>query len=376
MVDETLVVVDRRLKAYDFGPNHPLAPIRVMLTYDNIESHSLLDAEHVTTAEMAEDFDEHLIRSVHTDEYIEAVKTAGAADGHGMPGFGLASLDVPVFEGMHQASVNVCAATFAATRAVARADAMHGLNLAGGLHHAMPARASGFCVYNDIAVSISWLLSQGIERIAYIDVDAHHGDGVEAIFWDDPRVMTISIHESGKTLFPGTGHVSDIGGPNAKGFAVNIPLPAGVDDAAWLRAFEGVVPALLDDFKPQIIFSQHGCDSHRDDPLTHMNLTIDGQRASYRLIHEWAHTFAQGKWIAVGGGGYALFDVVPKIWTHLAAIATHQEEKVSFTEDANVEYARFDDGWDPNNEIDRCIMATRRAIFPHHGLIADPSAAF
>lgn len=376
MVDEALVVVDRRLKAYDFGPKHPLAPIRVMLTYDNIEAHSLLDAEHVTTAEMAEDFDEQLIRAVHSDEYIDAIKAAGAADGHPMPGFGLASLDVPIFEGMHQASAQVCAATFAATRAVATGQVQHALNIAGGLHHAMPARASGFCVYNDIAVSISWLLSQGFERIAYIDVDAHHGDGVETIFWDDSRVMTISIHESGKTLFPGTGHVSDIGGPQAKGYAVNIPVPAHIKDAAWLRAFDGVVPALLEDFKPQIIFSQHGCDSHRDDPLTHMDLTIDGQRAAYQMIHDWAHRFADGRWVAVGGGGYALFDVVPKIWTHLAAIVTHQEDKVSFTEDGAIGFARFDDGWDPNSEIDRSIMATRRAVFPHHGLIADPFATF
>ena len=376
MVDETLVVVDRRLKSYDFGPKHPLAPIRVMLAYDNIEAHGLLDAPHVRTAEMFEGFDESLVREVHTDEFIEAVRTAGAANGHAMPGYGLASLDVPIFQGMHEAAVQVCAATFAATEAVASGRVQHALNIAGGLHHAMPARASGFCVYNDIAVSISWLLQQGYERIAYIDVDAHHGDGVEAVFWNDPRVMTISIHESGSTLFPGTGHVSDIGGPAAKGFAVNIPVPAHTTDSQWLRAFDGVVPALLEDFKPQIIFSQHGCDSHRDDPLTHLELTIDGQRAAYRMIHDWAHRYADGKWIAVGGGGYALFDVVPRIWTHLAAIVTHQEDKVSFSDDGDVSFARFDQGWDPNNEIDRSIMAARRSAFPHHGLIADPSASF
>ncbi|MEN9710682.1 MAG: hypothetical protein RL441_674, partial [Actinomycetota bacterium] len=133
---------------------------------------------------------------------------------------------------------------------------------------------------------------------------------------------------------------------------------------------------LLEDFKPQVIFSQHGCDSHRDDPLTHLELTVDGQRAAYRLIHDWAHKYSDGKWIAVGGGGYALYDVVPRIWTHLVAIVTHQEDAVSFTDDGAVSFSRFDDGWDPNNDIDRVIMATRRAIYPHHGLIADPSASF
>ena len=371
-----MVVVDPRLQAYDFGPKHPLAPIRVLLTYEQLEKHDLLSASHVEVRELAADFDEQLIADVHRADFIDAVKAASTAEGHASPGFGLASLDVPIFEGMHAASAQVCAATFAAAEAVASGDALHAVNIAGGLHHSMPARASGFCVYNDIATSISWLLSQGFERIAYIDVDAHHGDGVEAMFWNDPRVMTISIHESGKTLFPGTGHVSDIGGPNAKGFAVNIPVPAHTLDAAWLRAFEAVVPPLLEDFKPQVIFSQHGCDSHRDDPLTHLELTVDGQRAAYRLIHEWAHKYSDGKWIAVGGGGYALYDVVPRIWTHLVAIVTHQEDAVSFTDDGAVSFSRFDDGWDPNNDIDRVIMATRRAIYPHHGLIADPSASF
>lgn len=157
---------------------------------------------------------------------------------------------------------------------------------------------------------------------------------------------------------------------------MNIPVPAHTLDAAWLRAFEAVVPPLLEDFKPQVIFSQHGCDSHRDDPLTHLELTIDGQREAYRLIHEWAHRYADGKWIAVGGGGYALYDVVPRIWTHLVAIVTHQEDAVTFTDDGSVAFNRFEDGWDPNNDIDRVIMATRRAIYPHHGLIADPSASF
>jgi acetoin utilization protein AcuC len=289
---------------------------------------------------------------------------------------GIGTMDVPRFDGMHEATLAVCSATLTAAQAVASGDFEHAVNLAGGLHHGMADRASGFCVYNDIAVSIMWLLDHGFERIAYIDVDAHHGDGVESIFWNDPRVLTISIHESGRTLFPGTGHSHDMGGPDALGYAINIPLPSQVGDAQWLRAFDAVVPEMLAEFKPQIIFSQHGCDSHRDDPLTNMELSIDGQRTSYEMIHQYAHDFADGKWVAVGGGGYALESVVPRIWTHLVAIATHQSERVHFTDGEKTDYKSLSRGWDPHSEVDRAIMATRKGIFPIHGLPADPTSGF
>ena len=240
----------------------------------------------------------------------------------------------------------------------------------------MADHASGFCIYNDVAVAISHMLANGVERIAYIDVDAHHGDGVERIFWNDPRVLTISIHQSGRTLFPGTGFAEDVGGEAARGFAVNVALPAHTQDADWLRAFEAVVPELLGEFAPQVIFSQHGCDSHRLDPLTSMELSIDGQRRSYEMIHDWAHQFANGRWVAVGGGGYALEDVVPRIWPHLVAISAHQPELVDFTDGEAAIFKSFALGWDPHSEIDRAIMNTRKAVFPLHGLIADPAAGF
>ena len=184
----------------------------------------------------------------------------------------------------------------------------------------MPDRASGFCVYNDVAVGIQWLLDQGAQRVAYVDVDVHHGDGVEAIFWDDPRVLTISLHESGQFLFPGTGFADDTGGPGAEGSAVNVALPPGTADAGWLRAFHAVVPPLLREFDPEILVTQHGCDSHADDPLAHLMLSVDGQRAAYLALHDLAHEVAGGRWVATGGGGYALVDVVPRAWTHLLAI--------------------------------------------------------
>ena len=180
-----------------------------------------------------------------------------------------------------------------------------------------PTAASGFCVYNDAAVAIAWALAAGAERVAYVDVDVHHGDGVEAAFWDDPRVLTISLHESGRYLFPGTGSPNDVGGPGAEGRAVNVALPPGTGDDGWLRAFHAVVPPLLERFDPQLLVTQHGCDSHALDPLAHLELSVDGQRATYAALHDLAHRYAGGRWVALGGGGYALVQVVPRAWAHL-----------------------------------------------------------
>ena len=230
---------------------------------------------------------------------------------------GLGTEDDPLFPGMHEAAAMVTGATLAAARAVWTSAAQHGASLAGGLHHAMAGNASGFCVYNDPAVAIAWLLGQGAERIAYVDVDAHHGDGVQAAFWDDPRVLTISVHEHPDTLFPGTGRPGETGGPNADGSAVNVALPAGTGDAGWLRAFHAVVPPVVRAFGPQLLVSQHGCDSHRDDPLANLELSIDGQRAAHAAIHALAHEVCGGRWLLTGGGGYEHVHVVPRTWTHL-----------------------------------------------------------
>ena len=198
------------------------------------------------------------------------------------------------------------------------------MNVSGGLHHAMPGAASGFCVYNDAAIAIRALLAAGAQRVAYVDVDAHHGDGVQAVFWDDPRVLTVSVHETGHARFPGTGYPRDTGGPGAEGTAVNIALPSGTGDAGWLRAIDAVVPAVVRAFAPDVLVTQHGCDTHMLDPLTHLRVSIDGQRAAAELLHGLAHEVADGRWLALGGGGYAVVDVVPRSWTHLLGIATHR----------------------------------------------------
>jgi acetoin utilization protein AcuC len=250
----------------------------------------------------------------------------------------------------------------------------------------MPERASGFCVYNDISVAIAWLLDNGAERIAYVDVDVHHGDGVQQIFYHDPRVLTVSLHETPAVLFPGTGYPSETGGPDAIGSAVNVALPAGTGDSGWLRAFHAVVPQVLEAFSPQILVTQHGCDSHQHDPLADLELTVDGQRASYLALADLADRFCEGRWVSTGGGGYAITNVVPRAWTHLLSIVAGQPlapetatpqawreplgayAPVAMTDGVEISYTDFDAGFSPTSRLDQAVLATRRAVFPDLGL--------
>jgi len=307
------VAWDERLAGYDFGPSHPMAPIRLKLTMELARAFGLFGLDGVSV-EVPAAATRAELELYHSPVYIDMVRLAGSGRqlGEGQQDLtervllmhGLGTEDDPVFPGMHEAAAMVTGATLAAARAVWTSAAQHGASIAGGLHHAMAGNASGFCVYNDPAIAIAWLLGQGAERIAYVDVDAHHGDGVERAFWDDPRVLTIGLHEHPESLFPGTGWPGDTGGRHAEGSAVNVALPALTGDAGWLRAFHAVVPPLLREFRPQILASQHGCDSHRDDPLTNLELTIDAQRAAHAAIHALAHECADGRWLLTGGGGY------------------------------------------------------------------------
>jgi len=385
---------DEELRLYDFGPGHPLSPIRTVLAYKLIESLKILDQPNCTLVEGVELAPDETILRVHDSRYVESVKLASAHPGYRDLARGLGTDDVPVFAGMDEAARRVCGATLAAVQAVHSGDALHAVNISGGLHHAGYAGASGFCVYNDPAVGIAWLLDQGVERIAYVDVDVHHGDGVQEIFYADPRVMTVSLHESGRSLFPGTGKATEIGGPNALGSAVNISMRAGTGDDGWLRAFDAVVPEVLAAFKPQIIVSQQGCDSHRDDPLANLRLTLEGQRASYLRIHELAHELCDGRWVALGGGGYDWIDVVPRAWAHLTAIAAGSPiptdtlvpedwrtlVKASLGRDAPtvmgdgvVLHPRpWSAGHDPLDPLDRAVLKTIDAVYPALGLQPDP----
>ncbi len=379
---------DERLTGYDFGPGHPLAPVRVELTLALARELGVLSLPSVSLLDPAPASPDELTL-VHDPAYIDAVRQAGR-DGMGNGRYGLGTPDNPVFPGMHEASALVAGATLAAARAVWGGEALHAANIAGGLHHAMRQSASGFCVYNDPAIAISWLLEAGVQRVAYVDVDVHHGDGVQAAFYHDPRVLTISLHEHPATLFPGTGLASETGSGEGRGYAVNLPLPAGTGDAGWLRAFDAVVPPLVRAFGPEVLVSQHGCDSHRLDPLAHLELSIDGQRRAAVMVHELAHEVCGGRWLLTGGGGYELVQVVPRSWTHLLAVAagdpvdpalaipaswrdlatgrTGEEAPSVMTDGRPADYIPVSAGIDPGDRVDASIVNTCRAIFPWHGL--------
>ncbi|MER8185585.1 acetoin utilization protein AcuC [Kitasatospora sp. NPDC094015] len=382
---------DEAETGYDFGPGHPMDPTRLALTMRLVEAFGLTTAPGVGVRS-APPAGDSTLRLVHTAEYLSAVRRVAADPGLTDARHGLGTDDNWAFPGLHTASALIAGQSVAGAEAVWRGEARHAVNFAGGLHHAMPARAAGFCVYNDPALAIARLLELGAERVAYVDVDVHHGDGVQQAFWNDPRVLTVSLHESPATLFPETGWSTETGGPDAPGSAANLPLPAGTGDAGWLRAFHALVPELLAAFRPQVLVSQHGADTHVEDPLAHLAVSLDAQRLVTEAVHRLAHEHADGRWLALGGGGYAVVDVVPRAWTHLVATAagrpvdptaetpelwraevyrrTRQQAPLRMTDGVEPAWRDFHDhGYDPGDRLDQAILAARRAVLPHHGLL-------
>ncbi|MGZ4660021.1 MAG: acetoin utilization protein AcuC [Arthrobacter sp.] len=385
----TMVAWSPDMTAYNFGPGHPMAPERMDLTARLSRSLGLFDLDHVDLAapEVASDAQ---LESVHSADYVAAVRRVSADPTRPDESRGLGTEDDPAFAGMHEAAARLAGGSLLAAQRLLEGSAVHAVNFGGGMHHAARERASGFCIYNDAALAVQKLLDGGVGKVAYIDVDAHHGDGTQNIFWDDPRVLTISLHETGLTLFPGTGFANETGGAAAEGTAVNVALPAGTSDAGWLRAFYAVVPQLVGAFEPGVIVSQHGCDSHRNDPLTHLNLSVDGQREAASAVGNLAERYCGSRWIATGGGGYNVLDVVPRTWSHLVAIAAGRpvplrtpvpgdwrqyvmekfgrEAPTLMGDDVELWWRSWEVGFDPNDAVDRTVMATRKAVFPLHGL--------
>jgi len=310
---------------YDFGPQHPMQPVRLVALMDLLHAFELIGEEERPECSPAERRD--LLRA-HGAAYLDAVESldngAGAQHGNARLAerFGLGPGDTPAFAGMHRASSAIAGATLAAIRAVLAGQIMHAFSPAGGLHHAMRDRASGFCVYNDLVVAMADAVAGQPIRILYVDFDAHHGDGVQAAFYAEPRVMTVSLHESGRYLFPGTGDVSERGSGEGFGYAINLPFAPFTADEAWLDAAEAVLPRLCERFKPDLIVSQHGCDGHLWDPLTHLALTCNGLTRAAALVHRLAHAYCSGRWVAAGGGGYQPLRVVPRAWAALWAEMT------------------------------------------------------
>jgi acetoin utilization protein AcuC len=298
---------------YDFGPSHPLAPIRLKLTYELSHAKGLFDDRTIRVIPPRVSSEEE-VRLFHTEEYISLVKRLSKS-GHGLLDLG----DTPAFKGVYEASAMAVGATLNAVDAVMEGQADHGMNISGGLHHAHEDRASGFCVFNDPAVAIAYLKKKHhLERILYFDMDAHHGDGVMYGFYADAGVLDVDLHEDGRYLFPGTGFTFETGEKGAEGLKVNIPLLPGTGDDPYLRGFKEIVPPLVRAYKPEFIIVQCGADSHADDMLAHLRLTTRTYEEIITTLHKLAHEIASGKIVAVGGGGYNPANVA-RCWTLVAA---------------------------------------------------------
>lgn len=394
MNEDITLVTSAAASGYDLGSDHPMRAVRAELTIALAESLDIFSRPGWGRVEAPPALLSDLALA-HSDLYVGLVRAAERLPESILASVGLGTEDTPVFPGIHDAASGVVGATLAACRSVQSGASLHAVNLVGGLHHAMPGNASGFCVYNDAAVGIADLLRAGCSRIAYVDLDAHHGDGVEAMFRSDPRVLTISLHQDGRTIFPGTGSSSEVGSVGAEGSAVNLPLPMGTGDAGWLRGVSALVPVLLREFAPDVLVTQCGCDAHWRDPLTDLRVTVEGFTTAYTVLHDLAHELCGGRWVVLGGGGYDLASAVPRTWTQLLAVcsggalpvdtalpeqwrtqasrASGEEAPTSLGDGIGpLIWEPWDAGdGDPDDPLDRAVAATRRAALPLHGL--DPS---
>jgi acetoin utilization protein AcuC len=299
------------------GPEHPLKPERLKRTYELLQAYGAFDGQDVRVVEPRPATEEELAL-FHTPEYVALVRSL--SEGEERPNawrYGFGPGDNPIFEGMFDSERLKVGSALVGAEMLAAGQCDVAFSYSGGLHHAGRERASGFCVFNDAAVAISWLIQQGL-RVAYVDVDVHHGDGVQEAFYDTDQVLTISLHQDGRTLFPGTGFVEEVGQGAGEGFSINLPLPPGTDDDLYFWAFEEVVPPLVRRFEPDLLVSQLGVDTHYRDPLAQLALTTHGQEAVFEALSHLAPV-----WLALGGGGYAL-EVVPRAWTLAFGVMTGQ----------------------------------------------------
>ncbi|MCU9614232.1 acetoin utilization protein AcuC [Caldibacillus lycopersici] len=316
MKDNAVFIYSDELLHYKFADNHPFNQKRLLLTVDLLHSLDFLAKENIVAPRYAT---EEELLLIHDGRYIEAVKKAGEGllKQSDWEKFGLGTEDTPIFSKMHEASSLIVGGTLTAVDAVMSGNSLHALHLGGGLHHSLPGKASGFCIYNDCAVAIQYLRKKYNAKVLYIDTDAHHGDGVQWSFYDDPNVCVVSIHETGRYLFPGTGAIYERGHGHGYGYTFNVPLDAFTEDDSWLEAYSAVLTAVADYFKPDILLTQNGVDAHYYDPLTHLSTTIAIYREIPKFAHEIAHRYCEGRWVAVGGGGYDIWRVVPRAWSYL-----------------------------------------------------------
>jgi acetoin utilization protein AcuC len=323
---EVALVYSPDLDAYRLPGGHPLRPERVSLAVALMRAYGLVRPDALRPVEPTPASDADLLR-VHDAAYVDFIRRVSRTGEVERPERGIGPLeDTRPFVGMHEASTLIAGATKLALELVLGGSFTRAFAPAGGLHHARRDRASGFCVYNDVAVAIASALAENPDlRVAYIDIDAHHSDGVQAAFYESPHVLTVSLHESGAYLFPGTGFPDERGRGKGLGFALNVPLPPYANGECYRLAFvEAVVPAVRA-FRPDVVVAQCGADAHHSDPLTHLALTLPDFRDLYERIISLAEELCGGRIVAMGGGGYSWASVVPRAWTLLAAALVGEE---------------------------------------------------
>jgi acetoin utilization protein AcuC len=318
------------LSAYRLGEDHPFKPLRLELTRSLLHASGLLHTAHEVAPEP---FGEAQLLALHAPEFVAAVRAVSAGGRvEDAARYGLGTPDNPIFPGMHEAILEVCGATLRAVRLVAEGRATRALALSGGLHHAARAHMSGFCTYNDVALAIHEAVTRYGLRVAYIDLDAHHGDGVQNFFYEVGEVMTLSLHESGRYLFPGTGFTYEVGRGEGRGLSVNLPLEPFTEDASYLEVLGALLPRALEVFQPDLIVLQAGADMHRFDPLANLHLSVQGVAESYRLVSELADRFCGGRLVATGGGGYDPYRTVPRLWALLWSVLSRQDAPAAVPE--------------------------------------------
>ncbi|WP_066057391.1 acetoin utilization protein AcuC [Robertmurraya korlensis] len=316
MIHDSVFIFSEEQLKYKFNSHHPFNQLRLKITLDLLKQLNAIDNHQMVHPRKATDEELQLI---HDPSYINAVKLAGLGQlsAEKAESYGLGTDDTPIFPNMHDASAWLVGGTLTAVDYVMTGKAKHALNLGGGLHHGFKGKASGFCIYNDSSVAIKYLQEKYHARVLYVDTDAHHGDGVQWSFYDDPDVCTLSIHETGRYLFPGTGNVNERGQGKGYGYSFNIPVDAFTEDESWLEAYTTSISEVAAFFKPDVIVTQNGADSHYLDPLTHLSATMNIYREIPKVAHRIAHQYCEGRWIAVGGGGYDIWRVVPRAWSLL-----------------------------------------------------------
>ncbi len=306
-----VVIYDRAYRGYSFGDQHPFSPLRVDMVLDLLRA-----LGHPVAAIAPDPATRDDLLEVHADYYVRRVEELSAGDlVADCQDYGLGTVDTPVFLGMDDAARWLVGGALEGARLICEAGEKRVLQLGGGLHHARRNFASGFCIYNDLAIAINRLTRHGL-WVAYLDIDVHHGDGVQQILYDDRRVMTISLHESGQFLFPGTGGVHELGNGLGRGLKLNVPLEPFTEGENYLDILDQVVPPALDYFRPGVLVVQAGADAHFDDPLADLMLTTQDYERIYARVLAWADRYTGGRVLFTLGGGYSL-RAVSRVWTIL-----------------------------------------------------------